>query len=895
MESAPRIRVVSSVAGLARAMGNHLTEAGMPTEWVHDPSRDGLTLFVAPGLDRDARTALLRRIAPFTPSVVERDDLVGVFAELSLGGPSWDGESHLRISVEGDELADWVPEALATLEVRAGSVERTFVPANTIVFGGAPRFYRQALRWMFARRGIELTEKRDWAPSDLDIVVHAADPAVVSLPPRERMPLQILSDCVASAEPVAQLLREAGFPAVVSAGPRDPRRFELDTGALERLSARDALDLRATIERVLASAGIDAAQWPLRVQAPRVRTAGSMPTLTLPIGACRRGALRPYGGGHLAHHEVTIRTDRPDAMEPVVAALGEIGFSDVAVEALRPGEGDKLPFRLLAGALRDRADVFASVVAAAHTSARALGVGVAPEVRRLDSDDQRLFVELPLVGWSDGSRVARLRTQLDRFRVVVHHTDGDAAALCAALRAAGFRRVDSNRQPSSEARVQFGGAPDASVQRAIEVCRGHAAFEPELENAWGPNDRDIFLWLPAGALHGTAAASPDRPADLPDLDRWVHGEPQVEQRSFVHASASDVHVGHVRLPRRLGRHPLAPALAEFRHYCLDAPTADTVLHVAKAVSVREPCLLEGETSTAKTSAVLYLAALLGQPVVRLNLHGQTDTGELIGRHVPSETDGSGPFVWQEGAVLRAMREGCWLLLDELNLAEPQILERLNSLLERAPSLVVSEHEGERIGPDQIHADFRLIATMNPAEYAGRSAMSPAWRNRWRAHRVVPAPGEREMEHFLRAAVFGDATPIEVAGTRWVNERTAPAWGSLATAPGMMVFLSALARFHVSLDRSLSSSDGPGSRRRERFVVTRRSLLSVLDWLAAHGGSARTMREALARYYLEPVAPADRAAVARLMDAAGIGPRTWAVPAGPAALARVPAVCLQESA
>ena len=83
-------------------------------------------------------------------------------------------------------------------------------------------------------------------------------------------------------------------------------------------------------------------------------------------------------------------------------------------------------------------------------------------------------------------------------------------------------------------------------------------------------------------------------------------------------------------------HPLAPSPAEFVHFCIDALTAETLLHVVDAVVMREPCLLEGDTSTAKTSSVLYVAAQVGQPVVRINLHGQTDTGELVGRFVPND-------------------------------------------------------------------------------------------------------------------------------------------------------------------------------------------------------------------------------------------------------------------
>ena len=56
-----------------------------------------------------------------------------------------------------------------------------------------------------------------------------------------------------------------------------------------------------------------------------------------------------------------------------------------------------------------------------------------------------------------------------------------------------------------------------------------------------------------------------------------------------------------------------------------------------AVGVRHglPVALEGETAASKTRAILWVAGLIGQPVVRLNLHGQSDTGELIGRYVPN--------------------------------------------------------------------------------------------------------------------------------------------------------------------------------------------------------------------------------------------------------------------
>jgi len=95
-------------------------------------------------------------------------------------------------------------------------------------------------------------------------------------------------------------------------------------------------------------------------------------------------------------------------------------------------------------------------------------------------------------------------------------------------------------------------------------------------------------------------------------------------------TADRVRLGDVWLSRQPGqRHPLAPHPQRSATFALDRLTAATLEHVATSVLLREPCLLEGETSTSKTSSILFLASLLNHPVARINLNGQTDTGELI--------------------------------------------------------------------------------------------------------------------------------------------------------------------------------------------------------------------------------------------------------------------------
>ena len=237
----------------------------------------------------------------------------------------------------------------------------------------------------------------------------------------------------------------------------------------------------------------------------------------------------------------------------------------------------------------------------------------------------------------------------------------------------------------------------------------------------------------------------------------------------------------------------------------------------------------------------------------------------------------------------AMKRGWWVLLDEVNLAEPQILERLNSALEREPSLVLTEHDNSVLGPGgtPVHADFRLFATMNPAEYAGRSVLSPAWRDRWRGYRFVPRPGEAEYLAMLRFLVYGVHPEVSVLGQPYlaVTARDEPPYPGLARRPFIGELLPALARFHTALERAAGSgSDGAriGSRRKERYVFTRRGLLSVLEYLGSPlgddaGQGVRGLRTALLRYYLGRVADReDQALVVQLLDAAGIGPNTWSI-------------------
>jgi len=73
-----------------------------------------------------------------------------------------------------------------------------------------------------------------------------------------------------------------------------------------------------------------------------------------------------------------------------------------------------------------------------------------------------------------------------------------------------------------------------------------------------------------------------------------------------------------------------------------------------------------------------------------------------------------------------VRHGHWVVLDELNLAQSEVLEALNRLLDDNRELHIPE-TGETLTP---HAHFMLFATQNPpGAYGGRKVLSRAFRNR----------------------------------------------------------------------------------------------------------------------------------------------------------------------
>ena len=225
-----------------------------------------------------------------------------------------------------------------------------------------------------------------------------------------------------------------------------------------------------------------------------------------------------------------------------------------------------------------------------------------------------------------------------------------------------------------------------------------------------------------------------------------------------------VTVGGLRLPCHTAgdKDPLAVPGAE-ADLVVTLTTEQNLRLLAVAWKRARPALIEGTTSAGKTAAVRYLAYKTGTPYRRINLSHGTDVADLLGRYVggerryelaqlqalspatltrlaadcdldPQVADLAAAIFkrqmephWVDGPVIKALKRGDVLLLDEINLAPAAVVERLNSLFDDDGNIVLVEHRNEVVRPQR---DFRLFATMNPSHYSGREPLSPAMRSRW---------------------------------------------------------------------------------------------------------------------------------------------------------------------
>ncbi len=146
------------------------------------------------------------------------------------------------------------------------------------------------------------------------------------------------------------------------------------------------------------------------------------------------------------------------------------------------------------------------------------------------------------------------------------------------------------------------------------------------------------------------------------------------------------------------------------------PTADRNLKsLARSLLEPTPILVTGKAGSGKTSLINEAARELNKlsSMIVLHLNEQTDAKSLIGLYTTSSEEGS--FVWQPGVLTRAMEDGRWLLIENIDRAPSEVIGVLLPVIERGELLLPSRKEKVRAADD-----FRIFATMKTSGGPGAS-------------------------------------------------------------------------------------------------------------------------------------------------------------------------------
>lgn len=162
---------------------------------------------------------------------------------------------------------------------------------------------------------------------------------------------------------------------------------------------------------------------------------------------------------------------------------------------------------------------------------------------------------------------------------------------------------------------------------------------------------------------------------------------------------------------------------------------DFVSNLINRVRARKNIFLSGESGTGKSEMIQKLADFYGQTLIRINFHQGVTESSLIGKYVVKNSE----TIFAYGLVPLSMKKGYWLLLDEIDYAEPEHTSVLQAILE-GKELVITSNEGEIIFP---HSSFRVFATGNTTgrgdstdSYHGTNFMNSAFLDRWTIFNMV---------------------------------------------------------------------------------------------------------------------------------------------------------------
>jgi MoxR-like ATPase len=202
-------------------------------------------------------------------------------------------------------------------------------------------------------------------------------------------------------------------------------------------------------------------------------------------------------------------------------------------------------------------------------------------------------------------------------------------------------------------------------------------------------------------------------------------------------------------------------------------------------------VIEGPPGTGKSTLLRDIARHAGQDVVFAEGNAELTPARLIGQYDPAQvlTEGYVPASFTDGPLLRAMRAGALLYLEEFNRVPEETLNVLITVLTEGEIAV------PRLGTVRAGDGFRLVAAMNPFDAIGTARVSHAVADR--ICRIVLGYQDSAAEREITTALTGEKGELAdfaVELTRATREHADVRMGaSVRGSIDLVLLLTGLAR------------------------------------------------------------------------------------------------------
>lgn len=153
----------------------------------------------------------------------------------------------------------------------------------------------------------------------------------------------------------------------------------------------------------------------------------------------------------------------------------------------------------------------------------------------------------------------------------------------------------------------------------------------------------------------------------------------------------------------------------------------------------------GPKGTGKTTLVREFAKRKSINLDSINFSLRTRESHLVG----TKTLENGTVGFIEGLLVKSMKEGNMLYLDEVNAAEADVLLRLDEALDDRRQIVLKESTGETITAKE---GWFVVSTINPLTHVGTKELPPQLLSRFPVRiRLVYPPEDIELDIVKRHA------------------------------------------------------------------------------------------------------------------------------------------------